>query len=80
MCLQSWESWLDHLRAEYNEARQYAHNPRAGLANSLLPRRAKENNMNITMDKDVAAKLQALLAAEGDDAVVRVREAKVGAG
>jgi hypothetical protein len=37
--------------------------------------------MNITMDGEIAAKLRALLAAEdNDEAVVRVREAKVGAG
>jgi hypothetical protein len=37
--------------------------------------------MDITMDGDIAAQLRALLAAEdNEEAVVRVREAKVGAG
>ena len=37
--------------------------------------------MDITMDGDIADRLRALLAAEdNEEAVVRVREAKVGAG
>lgn len=36
--------------------------------------------MNITITDDAAAKLRALLDDEGDEAVVRIREAKVGAG
>ena len=36
--------------------------------------------MKLTITDDAAAKLRALLDSEGGDAVVRVREAKVGAG
>lgn len=36
--------------------------------------------MNISITDAAAAKLRALLDNEGDEAVVRVREAKVGAG
>lgn len=34
--------------------------------------------MNITLNSDAAARLKALLAEEGEDAVVRIREVKVG--
>lgn len=36
--------------------------------------------MNITINAEAAAKLRELLDTEGSDAVVRVREAKVGSG
>lgn len=37
--------------------------------------------MDITMDGEIAARLRALIAAEdNEEAVVRVRESKVGAG
>ncbi len=34
--------------------------------------------MNITITEDAAARLKALLEDEGEDAVVRIREVKVG--
>jgi len=41
----------------------------------------KENIMiHVAMNDEIAAKLRTLVADQGDDAVVRVREAKVGAG
>lgn len=36
--------------------------------------------MNVTMTSEVIAKLRALLNEESDDACIRVREAKIGAG
>ena len=36
--------------------------------------------MNVTMSGGVAERFRELLVEEGDDAVVRIREAKLGAG